>query len=179
MTIPNNLVDAFNAKKDGELGEIEDCKIGDLLVSGCLSLDAPESLLITRKPIQAGFEMTDAAIDDVQVISMEIILTNPVYSASDLIAAALEGDTSRFNDTWRDKKRQLYQMMRDREVVDTQTHDELYNNTVIQSIIPLYDADNNYDAFMCTVVLERIKLYGAVDDTTNKVSSPLQSVGGM
>lgn len=179
MTIPNNLVDAFNAKKDGELGEIEDCKIGDLLVSGCLSLDTPESLIITRKPIQAGFEMTDAAIDDVQVISMDIILTNPVYSAKDLVAASLEKDYSRFNETWRDKKKQLYQMKRDREVVDTQTHDELYPNTVIQSIIPIYNAEENHDAFLCTVVLERIKLYGATDDATNKVSSPLQSVGGM
>jgi len=175
--IPTNLADAIQAAREGELGLIEEIKIGDLTVSALMELDAPESLMITKKPIQNGFSMTDAAIDDRQPIVMTILLANPVYSLDASVDALISGDVEQFTQTWRDKKRELYQMKNDREIIDVQTHEEIYTSVMIQSIAPIYNTANNWDAFFCNIVLERIRVLGESEQNDNLLASALQDVG--
>jgi hypothetical protein len=158
MTIPNNLVDAAAAVGNGELGTVETVKIGDLIVSALTGVDYPTSLSVTRKPIQTGFTITDAAVDNADDLVLDIVLTNPDYSAESGITAAITGDVSAFNETWRDKRDTLYDYLKEREILQVQTHDHLFDNMLIQSITPAYDVDSNLEAWIGTVVLVPIRL---------------------
>jgi hypothetical protein len=176
--IPTNIADAIAAARDGEFGFNDTVKIGDLIVDALSSLSAPESLDITQKAFQDGSRKTDVAVENNLPLSMAIVLANPEYSVTELALAKVNGTLSQFNKTWREKKKELYQMKDDREIIEVQTHDELYTNVMIRSIDPLYDAESNFDAFICTVELERVKIFGADSQTFSKFASPLQSVSG-
>lgn len=175
--IPNNIAGAISAASDGVLGLAEDIKIGDLIVSALESLDVVESLRFTRRPIQTGQNMTEMAVKETQPITLGIILANPDISLDGAASAILSGNPSSMTETWRDKKKQLYKMKNDLEVIDVQTHEELYTNCVIQSIIPLYDINENWDAFIATVTLERLDLFGDDEQSKNKLASALQNIG--
>ena len=103
MTIPTNVADAAQAINDGTLGVIEDIMIGDLLISALMGLQTPLETVITRKPIQEGFSITDAAVHQPQGIQMMICLANPDFSIDAGIDAALSGSFAGFTDSWRDK----------------------------------------------------------------------------
>ena len=179
MTIPTNVTDLIAAAKDGELGNFENIKIGDIVVGALTGLDTTESLRITRKPIQSGSVMTDAAVEDFQTLVWDVVFVNPQYSADDLATAAITGDLSALNSTWRDNRDQLYQYKNDREVLTVQDHDRVYSNCLISSITPAYDAENNLDAFVATITMERLSFYGDVDDNDNKISAALKNVGSL
>jgi hypothetical protein len=179
VTIPINLNDAIQAARDGELGLIEKVKIGDIIVDALVGLDDTEILRVTRKPIQDGTVMTDAAIEDVQPLVMDIVLANPQYSIEQLATAALTGDTSGLTQTWRDDKRQLYQYKRDRELLLVQGHEDLYPNCLISSISPRYDTEENLDCFWATVVFERMPIFGQGEHQDNKLASAKQNVGSL
>ncbi|MCK5610781.1 hypothetical protein KAR91_53405 [Candidatus Pacearchaeota archaeon] len=179
MSIPNNINDAIQAARDGELGVIDQIKIGDILVDALTGLDDTEILSITRKPIQDGTVMTDAAIEDVQPLVMDIVLANPQYSLTQLAAAALTGDTSGLSQTWRDDKRQLYQYKKDLELLEVQDHQSVHQNCLIQSITPRYDTAENLDCFWATVVFERMMIFGQSEQSDNKLASLKQNVGSL
>ena len=176
--IPTNMLDAINAFRDGELGFNDEVKIGDLIVDALTSLSVPEGIEITTRPFQDGSRKTDVAITGNLPMSMDIVLTNPVYSAEELALAAINGTLEQFNKTWREKKKELYQLKDDREVIEVQTHDELYKDVMIKSIEPLYNAESNFDAFICSIEFERVRIFGAETKSFSKFASPLQSVSG-
>ena len=179
MTLPNNLNDAIQAGRDGELGLIDQIKIGDILVDALVGLDDTEILNITRKPIQNGTVMSDAAIEDIQPLVMDIVLANPQYGLTQLAAAAISGDTSGLSQTWRDDKRQLYKYKKDLELLEVQDHQAIHSNCLIQSISPRYDTDENLDCFWATVVFERIQIFGQSEQSDNKLASVKQNVGSL
>jgi len=176
--IPNNISDAIQAARNGELGTIETIKIGDLVVDALVELDDGESLFITRKPVQDGSIRTDMAIDELNPIVMGVILTNPEYSAEELILSAASG-TVPATDSWRDKLRQLKKYKNDREILTTQTHEEVYTDTMIQGLYPLYDVGQNDDAWFGSVVLERIQLFGQSENTDIPFAAAKQNVGAL
>ena len=178
MTIPNNLVDAAAAVKDGKLGIVETIKIGDLVVSALTGLDSPTSLTVTRKPMQSGYTITDAAVDNNDDLTLDILLANPDFSAEAGITAAITGDVSAFTETWRDKRDELYDYFNERTLVEVQTHDNNYPNMLIQSISPLYDVDSNFDAWVGSVVFVPLVLIED-DSKGGKKTQALKNVGGV
>ena len=155
--IPSNMSDAVSAARDGALGLIEQVKIGDLLVDALLTLYVPSSKSITRKPMAENFVITDAAVDDPLEMSLDICLANPSYGVGALTDAAMSGSVENLTQTWRDKKKELYTMFTENEIVTVQTHEGVYNNMLITNIDPKYNSGNNMDAFFANVYLTQIE----------------------
>lgn len=176
MGFPANIVDVIARIQDGELGLIEVVKIGDLVVDCLTGLTAPNRKNVTRKPIDAGFAVTDAAVDVPDDVVLNIILTNPDYSLDTGTQAALTGSIDSLNETWRDKKNELYQIFNDREIVTIQTHENTHDSMLIESIEPLYDVDENWDAFVATVTAIQITKATA-QTTTGKVNAAQADFG--
>jgi hypothetical protein len=177
MTIPMTLADAATAIQDGTLGLIETIAMGDIAVSALISLDGTDELAVTDKPIESGMSIADAAIDIPLERNLYICLANPDFSVESGITAALTGTFSGFAETWRDKKDQLYKYFNDREIISITTHEDYYENMLIQSITPYWDVDENYDAFFARVTIKRITTIE--DALTGIIDSPEDAVGGL
>ena len=167
MSLPATLSDAIQQFRDGQLGKIETIKIGDLVVDALTDMSAPSVLTVTRKPIEKGYNITDAAIREPLIIDITIALTNPDYSASAAITAAVTGNLESLNQTWRDKHNDLYQIHWDREIVKYQSHEGVYSSMIISVIDPIWNVDENYDAFFAHVTLEQITI---IETDVNKGS---------
>lgn len=176
MAFPNNIADIVAQARDGELGLIETIKIGDLVVDMLTGLNAPDQANVTRKPIAAGFAVTDAAADVPIDIVMNIVLTNPEYSIDSGVQSVLTGNFSSLTETWRDKKDELYQLFTDREIITIQTHDRIFESMIISSIEPIYDVDENWDAFFATVTALQIRKVQA-ETTTGLVNAAKSDFG--
>ena len=178
--ISNNINDLIQAARDGEVGVIDQIKIGDLIVSALFGLDAPETLRTTSRKIQNGMDLTTAAVEEDRVISMDICLANPDLSVDAVLTAALTGTMEQATDTWRDKVKQLRKIKDDREIVTVQTHDEIITSCIVTGIYPVYDVDNNWDAFISTVTLEKKSFYGYEDpEESNALIAELENVGAL
>lgn len=177
--IPGNVNDLIQAARDGELGLVDQVKIGDLVVSALIGLDDPTSSQIAQHKVQTGSVLAYSVTDERDTISLSIMLANPDYSVDGALTAAATGSAASFTDTWRDKKKQLYEIKSTRTVVDVQTHEELYSNCLVQAIYPEYDVDENWDCFFATVVVERIDFWGATQNTDSLLASGLEVVSGL
>ena len=162
MGFPNNIADAASAIQDGSFGFLDTIEIGDLLVSVLTGLNAPKEYTITRKPIEDGYSITDAAVEEPTELVMTICLTNPEYSIEAGLSAALTGNAGSLLETWRDKRDKLYEIQSNRELVTVQTHDNTYDNMLIRLIDPIYDVDENSEAFFATVYLSEIRKVGTL-----------------
>jgi hypothetical protein len=176
MGFPANIADIIAQIRDGEVGLIETVKIGTLVVDCLTGLNAPRRKNVTRKPIDAGFAVTDAAADEPDDLVLNIVLTNPDYSIDAGVTAALSGNIDQLNETWRDKRNQLYQIFDDIEINTIQTHDRTHPNMVIDSIDPVYDSEENWDAFVATVTAVQITKVTA-QTTTGKVNAAQADFG--
>ncbi len=176
MGLPNSIVDVIKSIQDGEIGLIDVIKIGDLTVSQLTGLSAPKSLTPTRKPVQAGFAMTDAAVDDPIELTPDILLANPDFSIESGATAVLSGNVDSLTKTWRDDKRELYQKFDDREILTIQTHEDVYTSMLLQSIDPLYDVSDNSNAFIATV--NAIQITQVEDESTGGTIDGIEEVFG-
>jgi hypothetical protein len=174
--IPSNMVDAISAISDGELGNVKEIMIGELVVDALTGVDPYDKLDITEKPIDEGFTISDAAVEKPGELTLDIVLTNAEWSLDAGISAALTGNPGSLLNTWRDKRDLLYQMKANKEVVDVQTHDMLYESYMIRSISPWYDPSQNDEAFIATVSLQEIMLI-TDEGTSGEFDASLQSVG--
>lgn len=183
MVLPATIVDAANSVRDGEFGLIEEIKIGDLVVSALTALDATDEMEITEKPVEAGYTVTDAAIKLPARRSIDIVLASPDYSIEAGIDAALTGSVDQLVNTWRDKKKRLYEYFENKELVTLQTHQDIIESMMIQSITPIYDVENNFDAFFATVVLQEVRVVGSgeIDDSNDnlKKAAPKSDRGNL
>ncbi len=175
MPIPNNIADAASAIKDGTFGLIDVVKIGDLIVSSLSGLAAPREIIPTRKAIEDGYEITDAAVTVPRELIMNVVLANPEFSVEAGLTAAMSGGISGFLDTWRDKKDYLEKLQDDRELVEVQTHEGVYPSMLVRTIDPIYDIDFNADAFIATVYMDEIRVIstgvgGLIDSAKQTVS---------
>lgn len=182
MSLPLTLTDAIAAINDGSLGIIEVVSIsavdplgGSLVVSALMELSGSDELDITSKPIESGLEITDAAIDVPTRREMVICLANPDFSIESGITAALTGAWGGFTDTWRDKKNQLYKFFNDREILNFNTHEAVYTSFLIQSIEPLWDVDENWDAFFARVAFKKIVI---INDVLAGLTDAAEEAGG-
>jgi hypothetical protein len=178
MVLPTNIADAAAALRDGELGKIETVKIGDVIVSALRDVQFIDDSIVTRKPVQAGYTMTDAAVDLPDEVNLVILLANPDFSLEAGIDAALTGNVDQFTSTWRESKAELYGYKADKEIIEAQTHEDLFTSMMIQSISPLYDVDENYDAWFANVLLVEIQ-QGSDGETFGIIDSPIEDVGGL
>ncbi len=177
MPIPNNIVDAASAIKDGEFGLIEIVKIGDLVVSSLTGLSAPRELIPTRKSIEDGYETTDAAVKVPDELLMNIVIANPEFSLEAGLTAAVSGTVDSFLDTWRDGIKYLKQLQDDRELVEVQTHEGVYTSMLVRLLDPIYDVDFNADAWIGTVFMDEIRVNPT--GAGGLIDSARQAVGGL
>jgi len=174
-----NVVDAASSIKDGEFGLVEEVLIGDLVVSALTGLDAPEILIITSKPVDAGITFTDAAVEGEFFITMDIVLANPDFSVESGVTAALTGNVSAMTETWRDKRDKLKKYKTDREIIEVVTQDEKYDSILVQSISPRYDVENNLDCWRGTVVLKKIIQRNAELSSGGIFDAAMSAVSGL
>lgn len=172
--IPANIVAAIAAVKAGNLIPIP-TQIGDVVVSALTGLSAPRELDITRKPIEDGYAVTDAAVDVPQTLTLEVCLTNPGFSIGEVSSAAMSGSVSSLLSTWRDKRDYLYQILEDRELVNVLTHEGWYIDMLLHSIDPIFDADENYDCYFATLQMTQIKVVAS--SLAGLIDSALQNKG--
>ena len=159
------------------LGEIDQIKIGDIIVSACERIQAPSELRITRKTIGAGYPITDAAVKQPRDISLDIVFVDPQYSLDELKTSLLTGDVSNLIEGWRDRKDALQDYQDNLEIISLQTHENIYENMLVTLIDPVYNADDNWDGFFATVTLSQIKtqaeeeggLYDSVTDALGEL----------
>jgi len=177
MGLPTSLADAAASIADGTLGLIEIVAIGDLAVSALTGLDGSDEMMITDKPIEEGFDVSDAAIKIPTTRTLNICLANPDFSVEAGIEAALSGSFGGFADTWRDKKEQLYEYYNNRELLSVLTQENLYTDMLISSITPWYDVNQNDDAFFATVVFKKINKVG--DPLAGLIDAAESAVGGL
>lgn len=178
--IPTNMADAAMAIKDGEFGFIEEIKIGELMLSAITGIDAAEEMAVTERSVQAGFEMTIAAILQPSIVTLDIVLANPEFSAEAAITAALTGSFSGFTESWRDKKAELLEMFHGKQIIDSQTHDSIYPKHIIQRIAPYYDVNEQWDSFFAQVTLQQVKLIYDIDsaDASDLLDLASESAAG-
>ena len=177
MPFPSNLADAAAAVADGTIGVIDTVTIGSVIVGALRSVQAPERLRVTRKAVQVGYDINDAAVTESKELYLEVCLTNPDFSAEGMLGAVATGNPGDYLTTWRDKRDMLYQMKNDKELVTVQTHARLHKKMLVDEIDPAYDADENFECFFATVHLTEIRqkltiLEGLVDQAE-------QGVGGL
>jgi hypothetical protein len=177
--ISNNITDLIQSARDGELGVIDQILIGDLVVSALFGLDAPDTLSLTNRRIQSGADMATMAVEDRRTVSMDICLANPEISIDGALTTVATGDIGVLSETWRDKRDELRKMKNNREVVDIQTHDDLFESFVITGLYPIFDVDENWDAFIVSVIMEKVRLYGQNDEDSSIISQANQAVSGL
>lgn len=174
-----SLADAAAKLKAGLLGNMEDVKIGDIIISALTGLSNPIQLDVTRKPIAAGYAITDAAVDVPTDIMLDVCLADPQLSADALLTAALDGSLESLTETWRDKLSRIKQTAADREIVSVQTHDEIVDNMLITLIDPTYDVDDNFDCWFGTIGLTQITTVQVGAEEAGLLDAAEEAVGGL
>jgi hypothetical protein len=181
MALPTDIMSLINQAKAGSISNIEQIKIGDVLVDVLENVTGSDMMRITRKPVESGFAVTDAAIREPTERTFDVVLTNPEYSASAATDAALTGSLEAFSTTWRDKRDTIYGYFENREIIDIMSHDRLYQSMMIQSITPLYDTAENLDAFVASIHFQEYQVVGdtsvAADDPTARFVAAKQDAG--
>lgn len=181
MGIPTNIVDAASSIKDGTLGVIETIQIGDVIVSALTGLQNEMIREVTRRPVQAGFEVMMGANVVPSDIVMDVVLANPNLAPEAVVTAALTGGMSGFTSTWREKKAQLEQYFTDGEILDGSTHIAPFTSHLISRITPVYDNEENWDCWIATIILTPFNNQQVESDTgvLGAATAALKSVGGM
>jgi hypothetical protein len=183
MAVPASILSVIAQAQAGELGKIEQIKIGDVLVDVLTNVTGSDVMRITRKPVEAGFNVTDAAILEPVERTFDIILTNPEYSATAAITAAISGTLESFNQTYVDKRDTIYGYFNNRETITISTHEEVLESMMIQSITPRYDTEENLDAWVATIHFQEYQEVGdtavPADDATSRFIASKQNIGVM
>lgn len=146
----------------GVVGLVDAVTIGDVTVSALEGLSAPDTSFVTRKPVQAGYIMTDAQTHDPKTMTLTVLMADPELSAEVGLTAVLTGDLAGLTDTWRDKRDAIKLLKADSEIIDVQTHDEALPGCLIVEIDPIYDVDENADAWIANITVQQIVQVGVV-----------------
>lgn len=178
MSIPTNIADAAAAIRDGSIGA-QDVMIGELVVSALTGVRISERKEVTRRPVQAGYSVDMGVIDVPVEIEMDIVLANPDYSAEGLVTAALTGSPEQLTETWTEKRDTLYALMRNKEIIDVTTHDQGFSGFVIESIDPMYDAEEDWEGWIGSVRLVAFSNQGGATavDMANAKTAATAAVG--
>jgi hypothetical protein len=145
-------------------------KIGDVIVDVVRSYSPPRESEITDRPVEAGFDITDARIIKPQSITMDIILTDPDFSGANLAKAALSGTfTQQLTMGWRDKRDRLYEIFNTNELIEIATTEAVYSSMMLIDIRPERRAATA-NAFFCTIEAREVKIVSsemAIVDATS------------
>lgn len=181
MSIPTNMIDAAAQIKDGTLGVIKLITIGDIQVSALTGLSALREKEVTRRRVQAGFEVINGAVELATDLVLDIVLANPDLSPEAGVTAALTGSFAGFLDTWRDKKDALYAEFDAGTILSVTTHENTYPARVISRIEPLFDVENNWDCWIGRVTFTPFdnQQNEAISDVATAITAGKKSVGGL
>lgn len=181
MSIPNNIVDAAAQIKDGTLGVISLITIGDVQVSALTGLQQPREKDVTRRRVQAGFEVINGMVEISTDIVMDVVLANPDFSPEAAVTAALTGTFAGFTETWRDKRDGIYAMFEADEIINGTTHQGAFNSYVISRIEPLFDDAENYDCWIGRITLTPFnnQTLEAIADVAGAITAGRKTVGGL
>lgn len=181
MSIPTNIVDAAAQIKDGTLGVIDLIIIGDVQVSALTGLLQPREKDVTRRRVQAGFEVINGMVELSTDIVLDVVLTNPDFSPEAAVTAALTGGFDGFTDTWREKRDGIYAMFEANEIIDGSTHQGPFTSHVISRIEPLFDNMENYDCWIGRITLTPFdnQQLDAAADVDNAMTAAKKTVGGL
>jgi len=170
------LADLATDVAAGVLGLVDAVTIGDITVSALKGLSAPDTSFVTRKPVQAGYTMTDAQTHDPKTMTLTVLLADPEISAEAGLNAVMSGDLAGLTDTWRSKRDTIQLYKQDSEIINVQTHDEGLTDCLIIDIDPIYDVDQNDDAWIATITVQQIIQVGSVE-ADGLLDSALSDVG--
>lgn len=157
------LADVATQVAEGALGLVDAIMIGNVAVSALEGLSAPDTSFVTRKPVQAGYIMTDAQTHDPRTMVLTVLLADPEISAEAGLTAALTGDLAGLTNTWRDGRDQIRLYKANSEIISVQTQDESLESALIQDIDPLYDVGQNGDAWIANVTVTEIIQVGVTE----------------
>jgi hypothetical protein len=178
--IPTNIADAAASIRDGSIVP-QEVKIGDVVVSALTGARITQRKEVTRRPVQAGYSVDVGVIDTPTEIEMDIVLANPDYSPEGLVTAALTGSPEQLTETWTEKRDALYATMESKEIIDVTTHDQGFSSFVIESIDPVYDANEDWEGWIGTVRLVSFGNQGGDAEVSlaDAATAALAAVGGM
>ena len=176
--LPTNIADAVAQLRDGELGNWETIKIGDVVVSALMDVDYTDDSVITDRRVQAGYSATEAAVDLPDELGLTVCFANPDYSVEAGVEAALTGSVTQLLTTWREAKDEIYAYKADMTIVEVQTHEDLFTSMLIKSISPAYDVDENWDCWIGYIQLKELQGY-ATEDEYGIIDSPIEDVGAL
>lgn len=181
MSIPSNIIDAAAQIKDGTLGVIDLITIGDVQVSALTGLQAPREKDVTRRRVQAGFEVINGMVELSTDLVLDIVLGNPDFSPEAAVTAALTGTFAGFTETWQDKRDSLTALFDTNEIVNVTTHENSYPSRVISRLEPLFDNTENYDCWVGRVTLTPFnnQQLEAVTDVASAMTAAKKSMGGL
>lgn len=149
----NSATDIISGIKNGQIGVIGAIKIGDCVVSALTGLSGADSVTITERKVRSGFAVVEGVDDDPKDRVFTILLADPEISIEAGLSAALTGSLAGMTETWRDKRETLYSHFRNHDIVTAISHVESLPNMIIRVIDPIYDSEENWDAFVARVEL--------------------------
>ncbi len=132
--------------------------IGDIDVDLVISYSDPFSADITERPVEAGFDVTDARVIRPQFLTMECVFCDPDFSGQNIAKKALQGvlGQSLFT-SWRDKRDRLDEIKQNKEVISVSTPSKTYDSMLIADIRPDVRA-STANAFFFTIDFKQVRI---------------------
>lgn len=132
--------------------------IGDVIVDVVTSYSDPIEAEITEFPVEAGADITDHRRIRPQYVTMEVILSDPDFSGTNIAKSAISGTlSSQLKNGWRDKRDRLLEIAASNDLITVQTPEKQYNSFTILSVRPTRTAQTA-NAYFCTVEMREVRV---------------------
>jgi len=158
--ISPSIGDAIRDIRNGTFGDIDVFKIGDIFVDVLTAENGSDEMQITTHPVQAGFEVTTAAIRVPTTKTLSIVLMDPEYSAGAFTTAAITGSVQQLTQTKEEKVDKLYSHFNSRDIIDIVSMSGILQSMIIESITPIYESSDTYDVWVADVRVRKYEIYG-------------------
>lgn len=156
MAFPNAADIVNNPSELRELFGLTPAVIGDVVVDVVQVYTDPTDVDVTYHPVEAGYDISDSRTVRPQYLSMDIILTDPDFSGTNIGRSIISGTFDyNINNSWRDKRDRLRELVASDELITVTTSEDLFSNMTITSLRPERNAQTA-NAYFCTVELQEI-----------------------
>lgn len=183
-SIPTNIVDVANQIQSGDVGIIDVVTLGNLTISALTGISGSDKKSVTRRPVQAGFQVVKGIVSVPTDKFLNIVLADPDFSAEAGIQAALTGSLAGFTESWRDKKDLLYEMFNEdgeSEIFEARLPNDVWHSRFISEIEQIHDVEEDWNCFIARVTLSPFdnRQQGSVDDVETAMTSAYQDIGAL
>lgn len=129
---------------------------GQELLIDIIESESPEyTYEITTFPVESGCDITDHVIERPASVTLSCVFTDFQFSAKNIISGIINNTLSLA--TWLDKKDHLYKLKDSRKRVNISTSLHLYDNYIIESIMPNLTAGSG-DCFRCNITARSARI---------------------